>query len=47
MAVIEVTCVQCKQALFNITKYVTDGLGAYQRLLSYELHEEGMRNTKK
>ncbi|KTD10841.1 IS1 transposase [Legionella gratiana] len=26
---------------FNITKYFTDGLGAYQRLLPYELHEEG------
>jgi len=32
---------------FNITKYFTDGLGAYQRLLPYELHEEGKRNTQK
>ena len=32
---------------FNITKYFTDGLGAYQRLLPQEQHEEGIRNTKK
>lgn len=32
---------------FSITKYFTDGLGAYQRLLPHELHEEGKRNTQK
>ena len=32
---------------FNITQYFTDGLGAYQRLLPFELHEEGKRNTQK
>ena len=32
---------------FNITKYFTDGLLAYQRLLSHEKHEEGKRNTQK
>ena len=32
---------------FNITKYFTDGLGAYQRLLPHEQHEEGKRNTQK
>lgn len=32
---------------FNITKYFTDGLGAYQRLLPQEQHEEGKRNTQK
>ena len=32
---------------FNITKYFTDGLGAYQRLLPSEQHEEGKRNTQK
>jgi len=31
----------------NITKYFTDGLLAYQRLLSHEKHEEGKRNTQK
>lgn len=42
-------CNQLKHLLrpFNITKYFTDGLGAYQRLLPYELHEEGKRNTQK
>ena len=34
-------------ALFNITQYFTDGLGAYQRLLPYGQHEEGKRNTQK
>jgi len=42
----------CKQlqhllAPFNITQYFTDGLGAYQRLLPIEQHEEGKRNTQK
>ena len=32
---------------FNSTKYFTDGLGAYQRLLPQEQHEEGKRNTQK
>ena len=32
---------------FNITKYFTDGLLAYQRLLPHEKHEEGKRNTQK
>lgn len=42
-------CNQLKQLLrpFNIKKYFTDGLGAYQRLLPYELHEEGKCNTQK
>ena len=42
-------CKQLKHLLapFNITQYFTDGLGAYQRLLPYEQHEEGKRNTQK
>jgi insertion element IS1 protein InsB len=45
----DVACHRLKQLLrpFNITKYFTDGLGAYQRLLPYELHEEGKRDTQK
>lgn len=31
----------------NVTRYFTDGLGAYQRLLPHEKHEEGKRNTQK
>lgn len=43
------TCKQLQHLLepFNITPYFTDGLGAYQRLLPYEQHEEGKRNTQK
>ena len=45
----DIACNQLKQLLapFNITKYFTDGLGAYQRLLPHEQHEEGKRNTQK
>ena len=45
----DAACKKLQQLLtpFNITKYFTDGLGAYQRLLPYELHEEGKRNTQK
>jgi insertion element IS1 protein InsB len=45
----DTTCKQLKQLLapFNITKYFTDGLGTYERLLEPELHEEGKRNTQK
>jgi insertion element IS1 protein InsB len=45
----DATCHQLEQLLspFNITKYFTDGLGAYQRLLPTEQHEEGKRNTQK
>lgn len=32
---------------FKITKYFTDGLGAYQRLLPVDQHQEGKRNTQK
>ena len=32
---------------FNITNYFTEGLGAYQRLLPREEHEEGKRNTQR
>lgn len=43
------TCLQLQHLLapFNITQYFTDGLGAYQRLLPMEQHEEGKRNTQK
>ncbi len=43
------SCNKLKQLLrpFNITKYFTDGLGVYQRLLPYPLHEEGKRITQK
>lgn len=45
----DATCNQLKKLLapFNITKYFTDGLGAYQRLLPAEQHDEGKRNTQK
>ncbi len=43
------TCKQWQQLLklFNITQYFTDRLGAYQRLLPFEQHEEGRRNSQK
>ena len=43
------TCYQLKRLLrpFNITKYFTDGLGTYQRLLPKEQHEESKRHTQK
>jgi insertion element IS1 protein InsB len=43
------TCKQLQRLLepFNIAQYFTDGLGAYQRLLPFEQHEEGKRNTQK
>ncbi|CDZ76661.1 IS1 transposase [Legionella massiliensis] len=42
------TCKQLQHLLepFNITQYFTDGLGAH-RLLPFEQHEEGKRNTQK
>ncbi len=45
----DTACKPLKQRLspFNITKYFTDGLGVYQRLLPYEQHEEGKPNTQK
>ena len=45
----DAACQQLKRLLttFNVTKYFTDGLGAYHRLLPCEQHEEGKRNTQK
>lgn len=42
-------CKQLKQLLapFNVTRYFTDGLGAYQRLVPYDQHEIGKRTTQK
>ena len=42
-------CQKLKKLLgpFNVTRYFTDGLPAYQRLLPPEQHEVGKRNTQK
>ena len=45
----DATCEKLKKLLrpFSITRYFTDGLGAYERQLSPEKHEVGKRNTQK